>query len=156
MRPQKQLINHDPENGLYGDCHRTAIAVVFDLDAADVPHFMDGTTGKGAAPEASKAVERWLAERGIVPINVLFHGSLTPEEVVETVKNSNPERPGIVFLLGGESRTKVNHTVVCCDGAIVCDPSQVDAGIIGPCDDGYYWVTFFGSAAALNRIGEAS
>ncbi len=29
MRPQKQLFKHDPANGVYGDCHRAAIATIF-------------------------------------------------------------------------------------------------------------------------------
>ena len=36
-------------------------------------------------------------------------------------------------------------SVVCRDGAIACDPGQDDPGIVGPCDDGFYWVTFFGA-----------
>lgn len=151
MKPQKQLIRHDPANGQYGDCHRTAIACVLDMDAADVPHFMDRTPGKGEAPEAERLVEAWLNERGVTQISIIFPGSLTADEVMTTVMNVNSQRPGLAFLLGGESRTGVNHTVVCRDGKIVCDPSQTDAGIVGPCDDGYYWVTFFGSIKALHR-----
>jgi len=30
--PQKQANRHLPEEGLYGDCHRTAIAVLLGLD----------------------------------------------------------------------------------------------------------------------------
>lgn len=145
MRPQKQRIKHDPANGLFGDCHRTAIACVFDLDAEEVPHFMDNSPGKGEAPAAERAVEEWLNARGVTQISMIFSGELSPDEVIVTVMNINAQRPGLVFLLGGESRSGVNHTVVCCDGKIVCDPSPVDAGIVGPCDDGFYWVTFFGS-----------
>jgi hypothetical protein len=32
-------------------------------------------------------------------------------------------------------------------------PSQVDAGILGPMDDGYYWVTFFGTVVASAAKG---
>lgn len=145
MRPQKQTIKHDPANGQYGDCHRTAIACVFDLDALEVPHFMDRTPGKGEAPAAERAVEAWLNERGVTQISMIFPGSLKPHAVIRSVMNVNSQRPGVVFLLGGESANGVNHTVVCCDGRIACDPSQNDAGIVGPCDDGYYWVTFFGA-----------
>lgn len=154
MKPQKQLIDHAPAEGRYGDCYRTAIAVVLDLEAKDVPHFMDGTTGKGPAPEANRAVEAWLNERGLHAINILFPAELSPEQIAQTVKNCNGETPGLVFLLSGTSRTGVNHVVVCADGEIACDPSKVDAGIVGPCDDGYYWITFFGSTAALHRIRE--
>jgi hypothetical protein len=41
----------------------------------------------------------------------------------------------------------VNHTVVCRGGRIEWDPSMDDAGIVGPCDDGFYWVTWLIPAA---------
>lgn len=145
MKKQKQLIRHRPNEGLYGDCFRTAIAAALDMNAADVPHFMDGTAGKGDAPKAHDDAEAWLNERGLTQINILFPGETPIDQMLTTVKNCNPHSPGIVFLLGGESRSGVNHVVLCCDGEIVCDPSPVDSGIVGPCDDGYYWVTFFGA-----------
>lgn len=142
MKPQKQLFRHRPSEGTYGDCHRTAIAIVLGLDAADVPHFMDGADGKNAE-EAHDRCEAWLNARGIATINVLFPGEVPLREVLNTVAACNPRgRP--VFILGGESRNGVNHSVVACDGKIVCDPSQDESGIVGPCSDGFYWLTFFG------------
>lgn len=143
MKPQKQLFRHKPEDGVYGDCHRTAIAIMLDLDAADVPHFMDGSAGKVGADAAHDRVEAWLNERGIATINVLFPGQVPVEEILTTIAACNPRgRPA--FILGGTSKNGVNHSVVCCDGEIACDPSLNDSGIVGPCDDGFYWVTFFG------------
>lgn len=119
---------------------------MMDMDAADVPHFMDKTPGKGEAPDAHASCRAWLAERGIVPINVLFVGEhLSPELIMESVSNVNSKVNGLTYLLSGTSRTGVNHCVVCQNGEIVCDPSTKNSGIVGPCDDGYYWVTFFGS-----------
>lgn len=157
MKVQKQLNRHDPKNGIYGDCHRTAIACVLDMDAADVPHFMDGASGRSDGPEetakawdAHDRVEAWLNARGIATVNILFPGEVPLREVLNTVAATNSRgRP--VFILGGESRNGVNHSVVCCDGEIVCDPSLDDSGIIGPCDDGYYWLTFFGAMAATDK-----
>lgn len=151
MRVQKQLNRHKPSEGIYGDCHRTAIASVLDMDAKDVPHFMDGLDGQEDAPQAHTAVEAWLNDRGITQITILFPGDLSISDILMTVKNTNPYSPGLVFILGGESRTGVNHSVVCCDGEIVCDPSRDDSGIIGPCNDGYYWLTFFGTLAAVHK-----
>lgn len=143
MKPQKQLFRHKPSEGIYGDCHRTAIAIVLDLDAADVPHFMDGSAGQGGADDAHDRCEAWLNERGIATINILFPGAVPVEEILTTIAACNPRgRPA--FILGGRSRNGVNHSVVACDGEIVCDPSLNDSGIIGPCEDGFYWLTFFG------------
>lgn len=142
MKPQKQLFRHRPSEGTYGDCHRTAIAIVLGLDASDVPHFMDCADGS-SADEAHDRCEAWLNARGIATINVLFPGEVPLAEVLNTVAACNPRgRP--VFILGGESRNGVNHSVVACDGRIVCDPSQDESGIVGPCSDGFYWLTFFG------------
>lgn len=144
MKPQKQLYRHNPEDGVFGDCHRTAIAIVLDLEAKDVPHFMD----KGAAAEdAHRACEAWLNARGISTITTLFDGATPLETILATIAAVNRHsRP--TYLLLGTSRNRVNHCVVCCDGEIVCDPSLDDSGIVGPCDDGYYWLTFFGSLQA--------
>lgn len=143
MKPQKQLFRHRPQDGVYGDCHRTAIAIVLDLDAADVPHFMDASAYAGSAEDAHDRCEAWLNERGIATINILFPGAVPVEEILTTIAACNPRgRPA--FILGGTSKNGVNHSVVACDGEIVCDPSQNDSGIVGPCDDGFYWLTFFG------------
>jgi hypothetical protein len=151
MRIQKQLNRHDPANGVYGDCHRTAIACVLDMDACDVPHFMDKKPDNSEAPECHEAIEVWLNARGLTQISVCYSGSIDLDLVLRTVMNSNPQSPGLVFLLGGTSRNKCNHTVVCCDGEIICDPSLDDAGIVGPMSDGNWWVTFFGAMAAVRR-----
>jgi hypothetical protein len=150
MKPQKQLFRHKPSEGIFGDCHRTAIACVLDMDAKDVPHFMDGTPGTGDAEAAHDNAEAWLNARGICTINILFPGDLPLRAVLDSVKFLNM-RSHPVFILGGQSRNNVNHSVVCCDGEIVCDPSLDDSGIIGPCDDGSYWLTFFGVLQASNR-----
>lgn len=138
MTPLKQANKHDPDNGVWGDCHRTAIAAMLDMPRDDVPHFMDG-----GAPDGVGKAKEWLLTQGIVPINMVFNSPL--EEVLQTMGFLNPR---VCYILGGQSKTGCNHSVVGRGGAIVCDPSQSDAGIIGPCDDGYYWVTFFGSARA--------
>ena len=151
MKIQKQLNRHDPENGIYGDCHRTAIACILDMDAADVPHFMDKTTGKGEAPEANAAVEKWLNKRGLCQIITIYPGETPLKDILHAVGHNNP---GICFLLSGESATGCNHSVVACDGEIVCDPSLDDSGIIGPCDDGFYWVVFFGSTRGKRYCSE--
>ena len=150
MKPQKQLFRHRPADGVYGDCHRTAIAIVLDMDANDVPHFMDGKAGESGAKEAFAEVEKWLNSRGMMTISILFSGEVPLQEVLQTIQFCNPQsRP--VFILGGRSANGVNHSVVCRDGTIACDPGQDDPGIVGPCDDGFYWVTFFGTLLPVGR-----
>ena len=44
MTPHKQLNRHRPEEGVFGDCYRTAIACLLDLRPQDVPHVADTST----------------------------------------------------------------------------------------------------------------
>ena len=114
-----------------------------------MPHFGDG----GPTGDVFADRERdFLRTRGLVPINVMFDAPL--DRVLECLEAMNP---GVYYLLGGKSRTGVNHTVVGLSGRIVHDPSLSESGIVGPCEDGYYWVTWFGSdvAAAVGQVSEA-
>ena len=133
MRPQRQLIEHDPSNGKWGDCHRTAMAARFDMDVEELPHFGDG----GPMPdEFNRRVDEWLAQRGLCQVSVPYSCSLA--DLFSTMGAINK---GVFYLLGGRSIIGANHTVLCLEDRIVCDPSG--NGIVGPLDDGYLWATFF-------------
>lgn len=138
LRPQKQKFRHRPAEGIYGDCHRTAIAVCLGLDRDLVPHFMEA----GPAVEPVDVIRAWLADRGLVPISVVFPGETELEKVLSTMSITNP---GIPFILGGKSRNGTSHSVVCLDGEIACDPALDDSSIVEPMSDGYWWVTYFGA-----------
>jgi hypothetical protein len=145
MKPQKQLHRHRPPT-TWGDCFRTAIAIVLDMDAGDVPHFMDAGI---AGEEAWGKAEAWLNARSLSSITIVFDGKDPLQQVLDSLAATN-QRGKPLFLLGGQSRNGVNHFVVGCNGDIVCDPSLDDSGIVGPCDDGYYYVVFFGALAATD------
>lgn len=140
MKFTKQRFRHDPDNGVYGDCHRTAIACVLDMEPEDVPHFAEHFDD---ADKFNAAAEAFLRSKGLTSVAIAFTGSL--DDVLATVARLNGD--DLIYLLGGESRTGVNHTVVCRGDSIIHDPSLNDAGIVGPCDDGFYWLTFFCSLA---------
>jgi hypothetical protein len=147
VTPVKQLYRHDPDNGVFGDCFRAAIASVLDLRCEDVPHFMDKKPNRGeSAGDAHLLCETWLRQRGLTQINIVYPGAADLGDLLTSIKNTN--YPGLYFLLAGRSRNDVNHNVVCVNGEIAWDPSIDNSGIVGPCDDGHYWVTFFGSTAA--------
>jgi hypothetical protein len=146
MKFNKQLFRHKPEEGIFGDCHRTALACVLDLEPHEVPHFYGDID---LTPEQqTDAFEAWLNERGLYSIYTLFNGGRL-EDVLYTIGAANYRTPGLLYLLGGKSRLGTGHTVVCQGGAIIHDPSLDDTGIIGPMDDGFFWITFFGSAQAV-------
>lgn len=134
MKPQKQRYRHRPEAGEFGDCHRTAIACLLDLDRDEVPNFGEHYGDTKAFFDAADA---FLRSRGLATVDVPFAGTL--ESVLEHQSAVNSRA---YYLLAGESRTGVNHTVIACGGEIVWDPSLDDAGIIGPCDDGHFWLSY--------------
>jgi len=140
MRPVKQKFRHRPEDGVYGDCHRAAMASVLELDLDDVPHFFDkGVSGE----EGEEAVRLFLGRHGLRAVSFALHGDL--DGVLAFMQRINGD--DVVWFLGGRSASACNHTVVCRGSAIVHDPSLTDAGIVGPCDDGHYWVTVLAAIA---------
>lgn len=145
----KQLYNHDPKNGVIGDCYRTAIACLLDMMPDDVPHFGKGDFDiDGNCREHTQAIEAevWLNSLGIFTINIPFNC----DSVSSMLECIGYNHPNLYWLLGARSERKVNHAVVCCGGRIVHDPSRIGGDLIGPCTDGYYWATFFTSKKFIN------
>lgn len=135
MTPVKQQFLHNPPE-TYGDCHRAALASLLDLPINDVPHFMHGLSqGEG---EVFKAREvEFLDSRGLLMITVPVECAL--EQVFEV---AGVWGCGSLFLLGGSAGRDCGHTVVAGPDGIVHDPHPRSIGIIGPMDDGFYWVSF--------------
>ena len=135
MTPQKQAFHHRPEQGEFGDCARTCLACMLDLDRDTVPNFGEHH-GDGHAFKA--AVDEFLASQNLRQMELAYAGDMDLDKLLDVLGQM---WPGIYILFSGESRTGVNHMVIIKDGEIFWDPSLTDAGIVGPCDDGYYWVT---------------
>ena len=134
MTPHKQLSKHDPENGVYGDCGRTVIACLLDLHPSEVPHFFD--KGPEESPEAYANERAWLAERGLLVVKWCYEGN-TLEEVLGSMKYTNP---AVTYILMGQSPRGVNHVVICRDDQVLHDPSIQGGGLVGPADDGRWWI----------------
>ncbi|MGB1272595.1 MAG: hypothetical protein ACPG5T_11030, partial [Endozoicomonas sp.] len=109
MIPQKQLNRHDPDNGVYGDCDRTCIACILDLNVENVPHFMDGVVSTNQKEAFSKRTN-WLANKGLRETQEMISGSHSIDEVLDIQGKYNP---GIYYRLFGTSGSGVNHFVVC-------------------------------------------
>lgn len=134
-----QRYSHDPANGIYGDCHRTAYACVLDLPLDEVPNFADGDAD---AAEFHRRCDAWLAKRGlcrfIIPIQDA-HLQDWQEWIAE-------RSPHASYILGGRSQRGFDHSVVCRGGKIIHDPyigGPDDGAVVGPCSDGVYWVELF-------------
>jgi hypothetical protein len=133
MLLQKQAFGHDPENGIWGDCHRTAYAMVLGLERDKVPHVMgSGTTWE----KANADMLGWLHSIGMTEVCFPVASPSTDD----VIKNWSTFAKDVPFVLGGMSKTGVGHSVAVLNGEIF-DPSTKDSGIAGPMDDGYYWIT---------------
>lgn len=137
MKKHIQIFRHDPANGIYGDCHRTALACVFDMDSpTDVPHFAhDGPS----AVDFWDRADAWLLEQGYRAVSIPW-GCDTLQEVLSAMAVN---ALGVYWLLGGVSPRGTNHTVVCCGGRVEHDPHPDGGGVVGPCDGGYFWASMF-------------
>lgn len=136
MTPYKQLNRHRPNEGVIGDCWRTAIGCLLDLPPDQVPHFCDGDAWD-KTDVANAATRAWLLSRGYGFVEFAFSGQL--EQILQSIAANSPRA---YYLLGGNSRNGVGHVVICCDDGIVWDTSLDDSGIVGPGPDGFYWITF--------------
>ena len=121
----RQLLRHDPASGIIGDCYRTAIACLFNMDPADVPHFMQGRAG----PPGMRDANTWLAERGYSLVRQRHPGGI--EDLLGIMRRIACDNTGSYYLLTGRSAIGCNLVVIWND-KIVWDPSPDAVGIVGP------------------------
>lgn len=115
MTPYLQRFGHDPEAGVFGDCTRAAYASILDLPLDAVPHFHhDGCDNH----EAMRRLEEFLNGRGLH--RLVLADKWTPTQALEFMGRLNPEQYWVMGCGGGGG---VDHSVVCCGGSVVSDPS---------------------------------
>ncbi len=142
MTPHSQLIEHDPANGMHGDCQRTCVAVILDLHPSDVPHFCDDPTAtRSDANWWARRQDEWLAGRGLTAATFAYSGDASLDDVMLWTSRQNPTTP---MILLGQSSLGCNHVVVVLNGEIVCDPSG--NGIVGPSLEGTWEVSLLSVA----------
>ena len=134
-------VAHNPNNGLYGDCHRVCYAMNLGLTPSEVPHFYED--GEASAEIGSELQTVFLASRGLVRANIPYPGEMSVEHLLAALSLACP---GVPMILSGTSNGNCGHSVVTIDGEIHHDPSG--SGIVGPClEDGFYWLTIFSPKA---------
>lgn len=133
MRLYKQEIIHNPEANQYGDCQRAAIATVLQIPIDQVPHFGEGGPD---SMEFFDRIRKFLEPRNLGLFTVPFQSC--PIRDVLLMMELNNE--GLVYMLSGMSPRGVNHVVVCKGGEIIHDPHPSNDRLIGPCNDGHWWV----------------
>jgi hypothetical protein len=138
---RRQLFMHDPDNGVFGDCHRAAIACVLDMEPEQVPHFAElafAAEQRGEQYDWREDVERFLNAHGLTQADVQFGGA-TIDELFDYMEYRNPK---IRYLLGGMSPRGTHHTVICVGNTFEWDPHPSDGFLVGPMEHGFWEVTF--------------
>lgn len=138
----KQLFRHEPHKGQWGDCTRTCIACLLGLAPEDVPHEHREMSGA----EQRALYDDFIARKGVGRIWIAFQASSVAEAVDWATQWSN----GLHFLLSGESPRGTNHVVIGHGGQIVHDPHPDGGDIIGPMDNGFYYVEWLVKPAAVS------
>ena len=133
MRFYKQLYKHDPENGVIGDCLRTAWGCLLGLPPEEVPHFTHEAGWN--SHDAGERLDEFLGRFGYGRAKFYYAGEC--DEVLDTIGVLNP---AVWHTFSGTSRNNVNHVVLARDGKILHDPSLDGSGIIGPMNNGFYLV----------------
>lgn len=143
VKPQKQLVRHDPANGKFGDCYRTAVAVVLGCDASEIPHVCEKGRRNADDLDGLIAMREFLRSNGLAISKSVFNGELTWTAFREWMAKFNPDT---AFIATGQSTRGVNHCVVMIGGEVVCDPfsgvADQDALTRSATEDGesHWWV----------------
>lgn len=135
MRKHKQLLLHQPHNEIFGDCHRTALACLLNLEPHEVPHFVQLSYTQ---PEYDWQIgkRKWLNDRGLDFVDICFDNI---ENLFNFMDGWNPDA---LYLLGGRSPRGTDHTVIGHGGGFYHDPHPEGGFLVGPLSSGYYGVTF--------------
>lgn len=133
---QKQAFSHDPENGIQGDCYRTAVACVLGVDRDSVPHTHDDLDGA----QANQVMDSWLNPQGLCRIAI----PVLADTLDEVAKNLYPRGGGLPVMVTGAGPRNVNHVVVVFGVEDIWCPTlgQVspEIGLIGGAlPDKYFW-----------------
>lgn len=138
MRKIYMQNSHYPDQNEHGDCLRACVASLFDLEAADVPHFgEDGSDG----PEMWRRVNEWAKPFKLRTWITVFPGDTDLDALLAFVKILNGDTH---YLVGGYSSSGGgDHIVVAQGDRIIHDPSRMGSGIQGPSSDGVFHIVTF-------------
>ncbi len=132
MTPHKQLFLHDPDNGQYGDCFRTCVAMLLDVSPEEVPHEHRDCSGW----EMEDLVNGYLEPMGLTVARVPTYYPHSPEEFLA---NYSTYFRNTAYMLSGKSPRGTQHVVVIDRDGRMHDPHPDDTGLTGH-SDGWYFV----------------
>lgn len=140
MKYHKQLIEHDPINGKYGDCYRTCIACLLNVHPNDIPHIynydhtkLDEDTYIKTRTANWHFLQKYLIAMHGVSIATCFFKTNSLKNILNTIRNSHEY---CTVILGGVNKNGVGHVVLVNKNGIIHDTSG--NGISGPITEGEY------------------
>lgn len=139
MKFHKQLCEHNPNNHQYGDCFRTVLACLLDLEPEQVPHFVElyPSDSQKESPEMRAHILKFLKEHDCSLFDIPCQHYGPPEEIMKFIEALNGEN--MCYILSGMSRNTA-HSVICKGSSVFWDPSPASIGLTGPIE-GVYWIS---------------
>lgn len=143
LKPQKQLVRHEPSLGNWGDCYRTCVAVILGKDAKDVPHVCEKGDRNHDDLDGLIAMRDYLRGEGLAISKSVYSGDLSWAAFKKWMAKFNPDT---AFIVTGQATEGTNHCVVCRGGRVVCNPSTGNAdgdALRGPAivdGEAHWWV----------------
>jgi len=117
----EQLVPHDPDNRIYGDCYRATLATLLGLDTAQVPHFLHDNCD---ARTFNTRVNEYLAQFGLV------YMSFNAWDIPQWKKDAGITMPIYHEITDDSPRfSGTGHSVVGCDGKVFHDPHPTKLGL---------------------------
>ena len=129
---------HNPESNEYGDCLRTVIACLLEIEPQHVPHFVfDGADGA----TVWRRCNAFLAMHGLATLRVPFPGEYKIDDLLLHMKLINP---GIYYILG-HFNGNADHVVIGLDDHIVHDPGfgGIHLDLMQPASDSNLWDVYY-------------
>lgn len=149
MKRIKQLIKHDPDNGKWGDCYRTCVAMAMGMEPEHVPHFCDGGDRSGI-----DGCRKWLSGQGLGLWRAFYPGEYSFSDILVTFGLYSE---GVPIIMTGYGKRGVNHCVVVLDGEVFCDPATGKADpepFLGPAQgdgESFWWAEVITKIPALSK-----
>ena len=121
MRLAEQLVLHDPDNGVYGDCYRATLATLLGLDTEQVPHFLHDNCD---VLTFNTRVSEFLSQFGLV------YMSVPAWDIPQWKKATGVTIPLYHEIVDASPRFGgIGHAVVGCDGEVFHDPHPTKLGL---------------------------
>jgi hypothetical protein len=148
MRPQLQKFRGSQVDGQFGDCYRTCVAMILNMDRDDVPHFAEdvppGTPGDDPLTHDSFDREReWAAQHGLSMVSIPFPGEVPLETLLEQFGGHG--RPGAAPVILNCSLVPggAPHAVVMFEQRIYDPLGLPEDWRRYPTPDGFWWVQIY-------------